>query len=55
MYPEDMGEFCSNFLNKRGVCQSKVNGKIFSFNAENLGFWFKVPVLGEEVYHKGKV
>lgn len=54
MYPEAMGEFCSNFSNKGGVCQSEVNGKSFSFDAEKLGNWFKVPVLGEEVYHKGK-
>ena len=46
MYPEAMGEFCSNFVNKKGVCHSEVNGKQFSFDAEKLGSWFKVPVLG---------
>ena len=54
MFPEAMGEFCSNFVYSEGVCQSSVNGTKIRFTAKKLGSWFKVPVLGEEVYYKGK-
>ena len=54
MFPEAMGEFCSNFTYSEGVCDSLVNGTKIRFNAAKLGSWFKVPMLGEEVYYKGK-